>query len=43
MSIGDKVNYFGKVAEVVKFDRTHVVIKLESETQLCTNKETFKI
>jgi hypothetical protein len=43
MSIGDKINYFGKVSEVIKFDKTHVVIKLESGTQLCTNKKTFKI
>jgi hypothetical protein len=42
MSIEDKVNYFGKVAKVVKFDKTHVVIKLESGTQLCTNILKFK-
>ena len=43
MNIGDKVNYFGKVAEVVKFDKTHVVIKLESGTKLCTNILKFNI
>ena len=42
MNIGNKVKYFGKVAEVVKFDKTHVVIKLESGTQLCTNRLMFK-
>ena len=41
MSIGDKIDYFGKVAEVVKFDKTHVVIKLKSGTQLCTNRLIF--
>jgi hypothetical protein len=36
MKIGDIVNYFGKQAEVVLFDRTHVVIKFEDGSKFCT-------
>ena len=42
MEIGDKLNYFGKDAEVVEFNNTHVLIKFESGTKLCTNKNLFK-
>ena len=41
MKIGDKLNYFGKSVEVVKFDSTHVVVKLESGSLFCTNRNTF--
>ena len=41
MRIGNTVNYFGKQAEVVNFDKTHVVIKFENGTTLCTMKSTF--
>ena len=41
MKIGDKVNYFGKEAEVIELDKTHVVIKFNSGTKICTNKSTF--
>ena len=30
MKIGDKAKYFGHSVEIVKFDFTHVVLKLES-------------
>jgi hypothetical protein len=38
MKIGDTVNYFGKQAKVVLFDRTHAVIQFENGSKLCTNK-----
>ncbi len=41
MKIGDKLNYFGKEVEVVKFDNTHVVVRFESGSLLCTTKSTF--
>ena len=41
MKKGDTVNYFGKNAEVVYFNKTHVLIKLESGSQLCTLRSTF--
>lgn len=41
MQIGDIVNYFGKQAEVVLFDRTHVVIKFEDGSKLCTTRTAF--
>jgi hypothetical protein len=41
MKIGDIVNYFGKQAEVVLFDRTHVVIKFEDGSKLCTTRTAF--
>ncbi len=41
MKIGDTVNYFGKEAEVLLFDKTHVVIKFKSGSVLCTTKSTF--
>jgi hypothetical protein len=42
MKIGDIVNYFGKDVEVVDFDKTHVLIRFESGTIICTDKLTFK-
>lgn len=39
---GDILNYFGQSAEVVDFDKTHVVIKLENGTKICTNKSLFE-
>jgi hypothetical protein len=41
MKIGDIVNYFGKEAEVVLFNTSHVVIKFKDGSKLCTNKLTF--
>jgi hypothetical protein len=41
MKIGDIVNYFGKQAEVVLFDRTHVVIKFKDGSKLCTTRTAF--
>lgn len=41
MKIGDTVNYFGKEAEVLLFDKTHVVIKFKNGTKLCTTKTAF--
>ncbi len=41
MKTGDTVNYFGKEAEVVQFDKTHVVIKFKNGTKLCTTKTAF--
>jgi hypothetical protein len=41
MNIGDIVNYFGKEAEVIQFDKTHVVIKFKNGTKLCTTKTAF--
>lgn len=43
MKIGDTVNYFGKTAEVVLFNTSHVVIKFEDGSKLCTKKTTFNI
>lgn len=41
MIIGQKLNYFGKDVEVVEFNRTHVLIKFEDNTKICTLKSTF--
>jgi hypothetical protein len=41
MKIGDKPNYFGKTVEVVEFNSTHVIVKFESGSKLCTNRNTF--
>lgn len=42
MFIGKIVNYFGKEAEVVIFDKTHCVIKFfDSKSKLCTPISTF--
>lgn len=42
MFIGKIVNYFGKEAEVVVFDKTHCVIKFcSSKSRLCTQISTF--
>jgi hypothetical protein len=41
MQIGQKVNYFGKNAEVLEFNRTHVLIKFENGSKLCTTKTAF--
>ena len=38
---GNKVNYFGKIAEVVDSNSTHVLILFDNGTKLCTNKSTF--
>jgi|LakMenEpi03Aug12_release.lakeMendotaPanAssembly.Ray.scaffolds.fasta_scaffold5238809_1 hypothetical protein len=38
MKIGDIVNYFGKKAQVVLFNTSHVVIKFEDGSRLCTKK-----
>jgi hypothetical protein len=41
MKIGDIVNYFGKEAEVVLFNTSHVVIKFKDGSKLCTTKTAF--
>lgn len=41
MKIGDKLNYFGKIVEVVDKNLTHVLIKFEDGSKLCTTKTTF--
>ena len=41
MRIGDKLNYYGKDCEVVDFNKTHVLIKLESGSKFCVNKFSF--
>jgi hypothetical protein len=41
MKTGDIVNYFSKEAEVLQFDKTHVVIKFKNGTKLCTTKTAF--
>lgn len=41
MKIGDTVNYFGKEAEVVLFNTSHVVIKFKDGSRLCTTKAAF--
>ena len=38
MNVGDIVNYFGKSAEVVEFNKTHVLIKFKDGSKLCTTK-----
>jgi hypothetical protein len=37
MNKNQKLNYFGQEVEVVEFDKTHVVIMLESGSLLCTD------
>ena len=41
MKIGITVNYFGKQAEVLEFNKTHVLIKFKNGTKLCTTKTAF--
>jgi len=41
MKIGDRVNYFGKEAEVLEFNKTHVLIKFINGSKLCTTKTAF--
>jgi hypothetical protein len=41
MKKGDIVNYFGKSAEVVDLNATHVLIKFENGSKICTNKNLF--
>lgn len=41
MKIGQIVNYFGKEAEVVDLNNTHVLIKFKSGSKLCTPISTF--
>jgi hypothetical protein len=41
MKIGDIVNYFGKEAEVVLFNNSHVVIRFKDGSKLCTKKTAF--
>jgi len=41
MKIGSKLNYFGKNVEVVDLNRTHVLVKFENGSKLCTPKSTF--
>ena len=41
MKKGDIVNYFGKYAEVVDLDTTHVLIIFKSGIKICTNKNVF--
>jgi hypothetical protein len=43
MGVGQKLNYFGKTVEVVEFDKTHVVIRFESGSKICTNRLMFKL
>jgi hypothetical protein len=42
MKIGDKLNYFGKDVEVVDLNKTHVVIRFESGSKICTNRLHWK-
>jgi hypothetical protein len=41
MKIGDILNYFGESVEVVEFNDTHVLVKFENGTKICTLKSTF--
>ena len=41
MQIADIVNYFSKEAEVVEFNKTHVVIKFKDGSKICTTKTAF--
>jgi hypothetical protein len=41
MKKGDKLNYFGKDVEVVESNQTHVLIKFNNGSKLCTPKSTF--
>jgi hypothetical protein len=41
MKIRITVNYFGKQAEVLEFNKTHVLIKFENGNKLCTTKTAF--
>jgi hypothetical protein len=41
MEIGNIVNYFGKEAEVLLFDKTYVVIKFKDRSKLCTTIIVF--
>ena len=38
---GKKLNYFGKMVEVVDSDKTHVLILFKNGVKICTNKLTF--
>lgn len=40
-SKGNKLNYFGKMVEVVDSNNTHVLVKFEDGFKLCTNKRAF--
>lgn len=41
MKTGQMLNYFGKDVEVIEFNRTHVLVKFENGTKLCTLRSTF--
>ena len=41
MHIGDKLNYFGQMVEVVDSNDKYVLIMFESGTKICTPKSTF--
>jgi hypothetical protein len=41
MKKGQNLNYFGKSAEVVEFNNSHVLIKFKNGSKLCTLKSTF--
>ena len=41
MKIRDTVNYFGKEAQVLEFNKTYVLIKFKNNSKLCTTKTAF--
>lgn len=43
MTTGQQVNYFGKMAEVLEFNKTHVLIKFKDGSKLCTTRTAFDI
>ncbi len=42
MKVVDKLKYFGTDCEVIDFNKTHVLIKFESGTKICTNRFSFE-
>ena len=38
---GNTLDYFGKKVTVLEEDENYVLIKFESKTKICTNKNTF--
>jgi len=42
MKIGQTLNYFGELVEVVDLNSTHVLIKFKNGMKICTNRNTFE-
>ena len=42
MTLNQTLTYFNKPATVVKFNDTHVLVRLQSGALLCTNRNTFE-